>query len=75
MLHGMYGNSKYLPSVSPFVLKLETYLRFAKLPYEVDKVDIWGPKDKTPWVSYDGQLLADSQFIIELLARYIRNFI
>ncbi|ODN05847.1 hypothetical protein Ocin01_00866 [Orchesella cincta] len=69
ILHGMYGNSDVLPTPSPFVLKLETYLRLTKIPYEVDKVDFWGPKGKTPWISYEGEHLADSQFITEFLSR------
>ncbi|CAL8096749.1 unnamed protein product [Orchesella dallaii] len=68
ILHGMYGNSEVLPTPSPFVLKLETYLRLVNIPYELDKVDIWGPKGKTPWISYDGKHLADSQFIVEFLS-------
>ena len=30
-----WGVGPYVPSLSPFALKLETYLRMAKIPYEV----------------------------------------
>lgn len=70
ILHGMFGNSDFLPSVSPFVLKLETFLRFANIPYETDKSDMWGPKGKTPWISLNGHHIGDSQLIIEFLKTY-----
>lgn len=64
----MYGGRK-VPTPSPFVLKLETYLRMAKIAYEVDKSDIWGPKGKTPWISINGQHVSDSQLIVEFLGK------
>lgn len=68
----MYGG-KVGPSVSPFVIKLETYLRLAKIPYQVDKGDIWGPKGKTPWITYNGVHMGDSQIIIKFLSKYHQN--
>ena len=35
VLHQFSRSSTVTPSPSPFVLKLETYLRMAKIPYEV----------------------------------------
>ena len=32
-----YGRVNYTPCVSPFDIKLETYLRAAKVPYEVSR--------------------------------------
>ncbi|XP_042867419.1 failed axon connections homolog [Penaeus japonicus] len=58
------------PNVSPFVLKLETYLRLAKIPYQLDFDEPLGPKGKSPWVTWNGEDIADSQVIIERLGRH-----
>jgi len=50
-------------------LKLETYLRMAKIPYEFDPTDPMGPKGKSPWITYNGQHIADSQLAIEFLKK------
>jgi glutathione S-transferase len=56
------------PDISPFAIKLETYLRMANLPYEVRKADIRkAPKGKIPYVDIEGTLMGDSQLIIEHL--------
>jgi len=58
------------PNLSPFCAKLECYLRMADIPY---KPAAFGrgesPKGKMPYVRIDGQLLGDSQLIIEELER------
>lgn len=58
-----------LPSASPFCIKLETWCRIAGLDYE--PVDLDGPpKSKTgklPYIVDDGELIDDSQQIIEHL--------
>ncbi|XP_006812515.1 failed axon connections homolog [Saccoglossus kowalevskii] len=61
------GRSRFTPSLSPFPLKLETYLRFAKIPYKSVHGRQLSPKGKTPWIEYNGQTLSDSGFIIEFL--------
>lgn len=58
------------PNISPFVMKLETYLRLASIPYEVDYVEPLGPKGQCPWVTFNGQELADSQLVIEHLGHH-----
>jgi glutathione S-transferase len=59
-----------IPSISPFCIKLETYLRMVGLPYEVRLADVArSPKGKVPYVAIDGRLLGDSQRIIEHLQR------
>lgn len=60
-----------LPSASPFVVKLLTWLRMVELPYE--RVDLARPPasrtGKVPYVVLpDGRQLDDSQVIIETLA-------
>ncbi len=58
-----------LPSVGPFSLKLEAYLRIAGIPYEavVDATPFKGPKGKLPWIEHEGKKIGDSGFIIEYL--------
>lgn len=58
-----------LPSVGPFSLKLEAYLRIVGIPYEsvVDATPFKGPKGKLPWIEHEGRKIGDSGFIIEYL--------
>jgi len=64
-LPGAWG----LPSISPFCLKLETYLRIVGLPFRsiVDATPFKGPKGKLPWIEHDGRRVGDSGLIIEYL--------
>jgi glutathione S-transferase len=56
------------PNLSPFCNKLETYLRFAKIPHEVrTAVFPKAPKGKIPYVQIGSELMGDSQLIIERL--------
>ncbi|XP_066272996.1 failed axon connections homolog [Branchiostoma lanceolatum] len=57
-----------LPSLSPFCLKLEMYLRLADIPYENVYKSLGmepGPKGKIPWIEYNGRAMADSGLIIQ----------
>jgi glutathione S-transferase len=58
-----------LPSIGPFSLKLEAYLRIVGLPYEtvVDPTPFKAPKGKLPWLEHEGKSIGDSGFIIEYL--------
>jgi glutathione S-transferase len=59
-------------NVSPFTLKLETWLRLAGLPYEVVAIRNpgKGPKGKLPFIEDDdGTFVADSSLIIAHLSR------
>ena len=60
-----------LPSISPFCLKLEVYLRMSGIPFRsvVDATPFAGPKGKLPWIEHDGKRIGDSGFIIEYLER------
>ncbi|MCB2107771.1 MAG: glutathione S-transferase family protein [Rhodobacteraceae bacterium] len=65
----MYG----LPNPSPFCIKLETYLRLAKLEYTVAtlKGPPRSPTGKAPYIEIDGEVLCDSGLIVaELERRY-----
>lgn len=64
-LPGAWG----VPSVSPFCLKLETWLRMADIPYDVryTPAPTKAPKGKAPYIELDGEKLGDTQFIIPFL--------
>lgn len=56
------------PSMSPFCMKLECYLRMAEIPFEVKPADLRrAPKGKIPYVDMGGELVGDSQLVIERL--------
>ena len=57
-----------LPSISPDCMKLETWLRIAKLPYKrVTEINLaQAPKGKVPYIDYQGQRIGDSTLIIEM---------
>ncbi|XP_065649132.1 failed axon connections homolog [Hydra vulgaris] len=66
LLH-QYPPAKHIPSLSPFCLKLETFMRLNKIPYENHYSFKVGKKGKMPWIEYKGERKADSNFIIEFL--------
>ncbi|XP_065324748.1 failed axon connections homolog isoform X1 [Gordionus sp. m RMFG-2023] len=63
----IYGTptDKFIPSPSPYVLKLETYLRMANIPYKIDSNFIKSTEGKVPWIQYNGLEIADSQGCID----------
>jgi len=68
IFHG-FARGKKGPSGSPFVIKLEMFLRMAKIPYKFDGTDPFGPKGKTPWISINGKHIGDSQLALEYLKK------
>jgi glutathione S-transferase len=60
-----------IPNLSPFCCKLETWLRIAKVPYEiVDMSDPRkGPKGKLPFIEDGAVRIADSSIIIDHLVK------
>ena len=70
VIYGTFG-AWGIPSVSPFVLKLETWLRIAGLPYERRVGNpLSAPKGKVPYATFSqggGERMGDSQLIIEAL--------
>ncbi|MBO6826679.1 MAG: glutathione S-transferase family protein [Sneathiella sp.] len=55
---------------SPFGLKLETWMRMNKLPYEVSfSATKMGPKGKVPFVTTPDLCLGDSEIIIDLFQK------
>ena len=61
------GRGTRAPSLSPFPVKLETFLRLAKIPYVNDFSGTRSSKGKTPWITLDGVDVADSQLCIKYL--------
>lgn len=58
------------PNLSPFCIKLETYLRIAEIPYKLGKFSRGdAPKGKVPYVRMDDRLLGDSHLVIEELEK------
>jgi glutathione S-transferase len=67
----VYGFASYgeLPDMSPFVSKVEGYLRLAGVPYEKRAGDVRkAPRGKLPYINHGGRKVTDSQRIIEYLA-------
>ncbi len=67
-----------LPNVSPFVLKVDCYLRMVELPYELCSFQssedfAQAPKGKIPYIEDRGQKVADSGFILEYLQTTYRD--
>ena len=54
-------------NASPFCLKLVTYMHMAGIPYEDVFTYTTGPKGKMPYINDEGQIIADSEFIIDYL--------
>ena len=54
---------------SPPCLKLETFLRMTKIPYRYDHRLKFSKKGKMPWIEFNEQEIADSNFCIHFLKR------
>jgi len=66
ILH-QFPPGKNVPSLSVFCLKLETFLRLNKIPYESQYGYKIGKKGKLPWIEYKGEKKYDSSMIINFL--------
>lgn len=63
-----FGPACGLPDTSPFVIKLATWLRMARVPYRSERGDLRkAPKKKLPYIADGNRLIADSSHIIEYL--------
>jgi glutathione S-transferase len=60
-----------LPSIGPFAFKLLAWLELARIPYEqvIEDNPRKGPKGKNPWIKFDGEMIGDTELIIELLSK------
>eukprot|EP01084_Bolivina_argentea_P054969 100803_1 len=60
-----------IPSQSPFVIKLESFLRLYKIKYVCDYKYYFHPiTNKTPWITFNGKHYYDSELIVEYLCKY-----
>lgn len=59
-----------VPNLSHFCSKVETYLRMAKLPYEVETtLPMKAPRGKLPYIDDNGTIVADSRLIVDYLKK------
>lgn len=60
-----------IPNPSPFCCKLETWLRIARIPYEVVETPDprKAPRGKLPFIEDGGERIADTSLIVEHLTR------
>ena len=56
-----------IPNLSPFPIKLETYLRAMNIEYVNDFEQPMSDKQKCPWITVNGQDVSDSQLSVEFL--------
>ncbi|KAK7456551.1 hypothetical protein BaRGS_00039349 [Batillaria attramentaria] len=63
------GRGPYAPSMTPYAVKLETYLRMAKIPYQNCHDMKPSGKGKWPWVEYNDDKVSDSALCITYLNR------
>jgi glutathione S-transferase len=63
-----YGPAFGMPDASPFVVKIETYLRIAGHKYETVIADVRkAPRKQLPYVDIDGTIVPDSTRIVDEL--------
>ncbi|XP_067667471.1 failed axon connections homolog [Haliotis asinina] len=67
VIHHQMVRGAYVPSMTPFAVKLETYLRMARIPYQNVHKGQMSSKGKVTWIEYNGQAVADSTLCIEFL--------
>lgn len=56
-----------IPNLSPFPIKVETFLRAMKIEYVNDFAEPMSEKQKCPWITINGQDVSDSQLVVEFL--------
>lgn len=65
-----FSRTPVVPSISPFCLKMETFLRVAGIKYEnVDhRMKLRSKKGQLPFVELNGEEISDSSFIVKELS-------
>lgn len=67
ILHQFSRPRSGVPSLSPFCLKMETYLRMVDLPYQNYFDGKLSPQGKMPWIEYNREQVCGTEFIIDFL--------
>eukprot|EP00066_Takifugu_rubripes_P006704 XP_003971685.1 PREDICTED: failed axon connections homolog [Takifugu rubripes] len=67
ILHQFSRPKTGAPSLSPFCLKMETYLRMLDLPYQNYFDGKLSPQGKMPWIEYNQEQVCGTEFIIDFL--------
>ncbi|XP_039603530.1 failed axon connections homolog isoform X2 [Polypterus senegalus] len=67
ILHQFSRPKNGVPSLSPFCLKMETYLRMVDLPYQNYFDGKLSPQGKMPWIEYNHEKVSGTEFIIDFL--------
>ncbi|XP_063054369.1 failed axon connections homolog [Engraulis encrasicolus] len=67
ILHQFSRPKNGMPSLSPFCLKMETFLRMVDLPYQNYFDGKLSPQGKMPWIEYNRQQVFGTEFIIDFL--------
>ncbi|XP_034017678.1 failed axon connections homolog [Thalassophryne amazonica] len=67
ILHQFSRPKTGAPSLSPFCLKMETYLRMLDLPYQNYFDGKLSPQGKMPWIEYNQERVSGTEFIIDFL--------
>jgi glutathione S-transferase len=63
-----FGTAFDMPDASPFVVKVETYLRMTEQKYETVMGDVRkAPRKQLPFIEIDGKIVPDSTAIVDLL--------
>ncbi|XP_056018612.1 failed axon connections homolog isoform X2 [Ostrea edulis] len=69
VVHHQPGRAPFAPSMTPFAVKLETFLRMTKVPSMnvFDSRRNRSSKGKMTWIEYNGEEIADSEICIEFI--------
>jgi len=73
VLH-QFQRCTHAPHLSPFAIKLETWLRMANIKYVIDNDEPKSAsKGKCPWITINGIELSDSELIIDYLTQHFNQ--